>query len=90
MIMSAPTAERTHLLDALRGFALFGVVFSNYTGLGFDRCPHVSAITLESLAVGIFVLQVLWSHWWLGRFRFGPIERLWHSLTYRKVMAMRK
>ncbi|MBK8340623.1 MAG: hypothetical protein IPK99_11805 [Flavobacteriales bacterium] len=33
--MSAPAAERTHLLDALRGFALFGVVFSNYAALAF-------------------------------------------------------
>jgi uncharacterized protein len=33
--MSAPAAERTHLLDTLRGFALFGVVFSNYAGLAF-------------------------------------------------------
>ena len=31
--MSAPAADRTHLLDALRGFALFGVVWSNYAGL---------------------------------------------------------
>ena len=28
--MSAPTTQRTALLDALRGFALFGVVWSNY------------------------------------------------------------
>jgi uncharacterized protein len=31
--MAAPTTDRTHLLDALRGFALFGVVWSNYAGL---------------------------------------------------------
>lgn len=28
--MSAPAADRSQLLDALRGFALFGVVWSNY------------------------------------------------------------
>ena len=33
--MSAPAADRTHLLDALRGFALFGVVFSNYAALAY-------------------------------------------------------
>ena len=38
--MSATAAERTHLLDALRGFALFGMVFSNYTILAF--CAFLS------------------------------------------------
>ena len=28
--MSSPTTQRTTLLDALRSFALFGVVWSNY------------------------------------------------------------
>ncbi|MFN3876610.1 MAG: hypothetical protein ACK4L7_11950, partial [Flavobacteriales bacterium] len=31
--MSVPTTQRTELLDALRGFALFGVVWSNYAVL---------------------------------------------------------
>jgi uncharacterized protein len=31
--MSAPAVERTQLLDSLRGFALFGVVWSNYAVL---------------------------------------------------------
>lgn len=33
--MSAPAAQRMELLDALRGFALFGVVWSNYGGLSY-------------------------------------------------------
>lgn len=61
-----------------------------FTGLGFGWGTHVSAITIESLAVGVFILQVLWSHWWLKRFWFGPMEWLWRSLTYGKVMPMRK
>jgi uncharacterized membrane protein YeiB len=31
--MSAPVSQRTDLLDALSGFALFGVVWSNYAVL---------------------------------------------------------
>ena len=31
--MSTPVTQRTELLDALRGFALFGVVWSNYAVL---------------------------------------------------------
>lgn len=33
--MSAPNTQRNELLDALRGFALFGVAFSNYAMLSF-------------------------------------------------------
>ncbi|MBK7751338.1 MAG: DUF418 domain-containing protein [Flavobacteriales bacterium] len=61
-----------------------------FTGIGFGWGTHVSAITFESLAVGVFILQVLWSQWWLKRFQFGPMEWLWRSLTYGKLMAMRK
>lgn len=33
--MASPITERTELLDALRGFALFGVAFSNYALFAF-------------------------------------------------------
>ena len=61
-----------------------------FTGMGLGWGAHVSPITFESLAVVVFILQVLYSHWWLKRFHFGPMEWLWRSLTYGKVMAMRK
>ena len=43
--MSAPAAERAQLLDALRGFALFGVVWSNYAVLSvwMFMSPEVKA-----------------------------------------------
>ncbi len=61
-----------------------------FTGMGLGWGAHVSPITFESLAVVVFILQVLYSHWWLKRFHFGPMEWLWRSLTYGKAMAMRK
>ena len=33
------------------------------------------------------VLQVVWSSQWLARHRFGPLEWLWRSLTYRRWQA---
>jgi uncharacterized protein len=42
------------------------------------------------LALAFFALQVVLSHWWLGRFRFGPAEWLWRSLTYWRVQPMRR
>ena len=57
-------------------------------GLGWGTC--VSGVVFESIALGVFILQVLWSHWWLARFQYGPFEWAWRSLTYGKVMPMRK
>ena len=59
------------------------------------RCfsPHRGTQRLLSghgTALVIFAVQVAFSHWWLARFRFGPAEWLWRSLTYRKAQPMRQ
>jgi uncharacterized protein len=41
------------------------------------------------LAVSIFFLQMHYSAWWLSRYRFGPMEWLWRSLTYGHRQPMR-
>ena len=41
------------------------------------------------LTVVIFIIQVALSGWWLRRFKFGPFEWFWRSLTYGKRQAMR-
>lgn len=34
-------------------------------------------------------VQVVFSHWWLSKFRYGPAEWLWRAITYMKIPAMR-
>jgi len=41
------------------------------------------------LTVIICLMQVLLSVWWMRRFRFGPIEWMWRSLTYWERQPMR-
>jgi uncharacterized protein len=36
------------------------------------------------------VVMLAWSKPWLDRYRYGPLEWLWRSLTYRKVFPLRK
>jgi uncharacterized protein len=36
-----------------------------------------------------FGLQVLFSYWWTRRFRYGPLEWLWRSMTYARWQPMR-
>jgi len=56
-------------------------------GLGwFGRTPPTVAVALTVL---LFTGQVLLCNLWLRRFRFGPLEWLWRSLTYARVQPMR-
>ena len=41
------------------------------------------------IAVIIFVTQIAFSTLWLRRYRFGPVEWLWRSLTYGHMQPMR-
>jgi uncharacterized protein len=56
-------------------------------GYGFGLYA-VTGATL-SLAIGVLlaVLQVAFSAWWLRRHRQGPLEALWHRLTWIKAAS---
>lgn len=41
------------------------------------------------LALVIFPVQMAFSAWWLARFRYGPMEWLWRSLTYGRMQPTR-
>ncbi|MCX6625154.1 MAG: DUF418 domain-containing protein [Acidobacteria bacterium] len=42
------------------------------------------------ITVSLFSFQVLWSGWWLTRFRYGPAEWLWRAITYWEPPPMRR
>jgi len=41
------------------------------------------------LVAMVYSFQVLFSTLWLNRFRFGPLEWLWRSITYDQLQPMR-
>ncbi len=57
---------------------------------GFKLYGRVSPLFGLLLTILIFVGQVRFSEWWLERYRFGPAEWLWRSLTYGRWQALRK
>ncbi len=57
------------------GFGFLGSIQSRYTFL---------------LAIGIIVIQIIASKWWLNHFRYGPLEWVWRSLTFWKWFPMRR
>ncbi|WP_165043938.1 DUF418 domain-containing protein [Dysgonomonas sp. ZJ709] len=48
--------------------------------------------TTEVFALGlvVYAIQIIISHYWLKKFRYGPLEWLWRSGTYLKWQPLRK
>jgi len=66
---------------------IFGWIFYGY-GLGlFGRLGVASAIVI---GVAVYAGQVLFSAWWLRRYRYGPVEWLWRTLMYGVRQPMRQ
>ena len=65
---------------------LIGICVFHGVGCGF--VGSVGDIYLLFFGMGFFVLQSFLSAWWLKRFRFGPAEWLWRSLSYGKRQAL--
>ncbi len=59
-----------------------------FYGHGLGLFEQVDRLSQFGIVVAVWVLQLLWSPWWLARFRFGPLEWLWRSLTYMKFQPM--
>ncbi len=60
-----------------------------FYGYGLGLYGKVGALYGFGLSVLIYALQILMSVWWIRRFRFGPAEWLWRTLTYGKLQPMR-
>lgn len=75
-------------------FALVGrLALTNFVGqsliifiifYGFGLYGKVGASLSILLTVVIYIIQVIFSHWWLKRFQYGPLEWLWRTLSYGK------
>jgi uncharacterized protein len=75
---------------ALTNYLLESVVsIGLYNGWGLGLVGRLPPSRCVALTLAVFALQVPFSHAWLSRFRFGPAEWLWRSLTYGRVQPMR-
>jgi uncharacterized protein len=61
-----------------------------FYGYGFGQAYRLRPAAVTVWAVLIFAAQVLACQWWMRRFRFGPAEWLWRSLTYLKWQPLRR
>jgi uncharacterized protein len=57
-------------------------IFYSY---GFALYGKIDVLTGTWLAVGIFVIQMIFAEIWFSRFKQGPIEAIWKRATYGKL-----
>ncbi len=78
---------RMALTNYLMESVLCTLFFYNYTTGLYGRVgPALGLIP----TVLLYSSQVVFSNWWLARYRFGPMEWLWRGMTYGEFPAMRK
>jgi uncharacterized protein len=77
------------------------MAFSNYIGhtlictfifygIGLGLYGKLERVEQMAIMAAIWALQLIVSPMWLARYRFGPLEWLWRSLTYQKAQPMRR
>lgn len=59
-----------------------------FFGWGLGLIGRVGTALCVPLTLAIFAGQVAFAHVWLRRFRFGPMEWVWRSLTYARLQPM--
>ncbi|MGH8075821.1 MAG: DUF418 domain-containing protein [Lysobacter sp.] len=76
-------ALSNYLAHSVVGIGLF-------YGIGLGLGPRYGLVGVGVVWVAVFATQIVLSHWWLARFRFGPAEWLWRSVTYGRRQPMRR
>jgi uncharacterized protein len=67
---------------------VFSILF--FYGYGLGLMGKLSPSEIVAIPLCLFILQIGWSQLWLARFRFGPAEWVWRSLTYGTAQPMNR
>jgi uncharacterized protein len=94
MLYSASPLNRVRVLApfgrmALTNYLTQSLVASTFFfGYGFGNWG-VSRVDQMLFVAVLAALQIVFSHLWLSRFRYGPMEWLWRAVTYWTIPPMR-
>jgi uncharacterized protein len=61
-----------------------------FFGYGFGLYGKLAFWQTQAFALAVGAMALVWSPWWLARFRFGPLEWMWRSLTYLRWHPLRR
>jgi uncharacterized protein len=74
---------------ALSNYLVQSLVLVPYL-LVFDKFDNLPPFNGLILFVPVFILQLLFSTWWMSRYQLGPFEWLLRSITYWNRQQLRK
>jgi uncharacterized protein len=75
---------------ALSNYLLHTLICTTiFYGYGLGLFGRVQRFGLFMIVIAIWILQLILSPLWLKRFRFGPAEWLWRTLTYWRRQPMK-
>ena len=76
---------------ALTNYLMHSVILTTaFYGYGLGLYGEIPRFWQMGFVVAVIALQLGLSPWWLARYRFGPVEWLWRSLTYWQRLPMRR
>ena len=65
---------------------IFGIYIFYGVGLGWGAT--IGLVNVMSIALAVYILQLIFSNWWFKYFQFGPLEWVWRQLTYGKRLPI--
>lgn len=94
MLHSKTVFARVHVLAPLGRMALTNYLMQSLIcalyfyghALGHYGMPRGQQLLFVAV---VYAAQVAFSHWWLSKFRYGPLEWFWRGYTYRQVPKFR-
>ena len=93
--------QKKHFRDMLSIFAPYGrMALTNYLmqsilscfvfmSYGLGLFGEVGPIFFTLIGLSIMIFQIMFSHWWLSKFKYGPVEWMWRSITYMRFQEIK-
>jgi uncharacterized protein len=63
---------------------------SIFYGVGFGFGGKIGLVIIFPIAIGIYLVQIIYSSLWFKYFNYGPIEWMWRMWTYGKRLKILK
>jgi uncharacterized protein len=97
LLMQSPKWQRRLILLAPAGQMALTTYLSQsvimtflFYGWGLGLIGTCGPATCIAMTVAVFAVQLALARVWLARFRFGPMEWVWRTITYGKAPPLRR
>jgi uncharacterized protein len=87
LLLGLAAVGRTALSNYMLQSVVFVLIYYNY---GLALYGHITPLPAMLLSAAVYSGELLLSVWWLRRYKFGPLEWVWRSLTYGHTQPFRR